>query len=112
MLDSALDMYGPVPELTPHFLKSFDACVPFDTNPLYALLHEGCYSSGGATKWAAQRVQDDKWAKLFDPVVCVKSSCIPWGLFGPVQKYCCCHESTLTVGRHCRQLPTAMTVTW
>lgn len=69
MLDAAIDVCSPTAELTPQFLKSFDACVPFDTNPLYALLHEACYSSGPASKWAAQRVQDDKWAKLFDPVV-------------------------------------------
>ena len=69
MLDAAIDTCGPFPELTPQFLKSFDACVPFDTNPLYALLHESCYSSGAATRWAAQRVQDEQWAKLFDPVV-------------------------------------------
>jgi hypothetical protein len=44
--------------------------VPFDTNPVYALLHEACYASGECvTKWAAQRVLDEKWAKLFDPVV-------------------------------------------
>jgi hypothetical protein len=70
MLDSAIDYCGPTPELTPQFLKAFDACVPFDTNPVYALLHEACYASGECvTKWAAQRVLDEKWAKLFDPVV-------------------------------------------
>lgn len=72
MIASAIDYCGPTPELTPQFLKSFDACVPFDTNPLYALLHEGCYVSGtsSGTRWAAQRVQDEQWAELFDPVVC------------------------------------------
>lgn len=89
MLDTAIDFTGPTPEITPQFLKAFDAMVPFDTNPLYALLHEACYSSGGATRWCAQRVQDEHWAKLFDPIV--RSCCPPVKLvFAVASGFACC----------------------
>ena len=36
-------------------LTAFDAMVPFDTLPLYALLHEPIYARGNAPAWAADR---------------------------------------------------------
>lgn len=36
-------------------LAAFDAMIPFDTMPLYALLHEPIYAQGKATAWAADR---------------------------------------------------------
>jgi hypothetical protein len=66
MLTHALQFSGAEPELTPQFLKAFDAALPFDTNPLYAVLHEPCYSQGPATRWSAQRVRDQMFAKAFD----------------------------------------------
>lgn len=50
------------------FLKEVDALIPFDTNPLYFLLHEQCYAqTGGQTAWAAEReLQSDAWRDTFD----------------------------------------------
>jgi pimeloyl-ACP methyl ester carboxylesterase len=45
---------GPLPYA---FLRHMEAAQSFDTNPLYALLHEACYAQGGATGWAAERVR-------------------------------------------------------
>ena len=52
------------------FLRGYEATLPFDGNPLYALLHEACYANGGATRWAAQAVLDGDaaLAAAFDPV--------------------------------------------
>ena len=36
-------------------LTTFDAMIPFDTVPLYALLHEPLYAQGKAPGWAADR---------------------------------------------------------
>jgi len=43
----------PVPSYA--FLRSYLALLPFDTNPLYALLQEACYAQGSATRWAAEQ---------------------------------------------------------
>ncbi|KAL2653123.1 hypothetical protein R1flu_021251 [Riccia fluitans] len=39
----------------------------FDTNPLYALLHESIYCQGAASKWAAQRIREE-FGDEFDAV--------------------------------------------
>lgn len=55
------------------FLKSFDQWLTFDTNPVYALLHESIYTQGPATRWAAQRVRDmPAFRDTFDPVLAVQ----------------------------------------
>ena len=36
-------------------LVAFDSMIPFDTLPLYALLHEPIYAQGTAPRWAADR---------------------------------------------------------
>jgi pimeloyl-ACP methyl ester carboxylesterase len=56
------------------FLKGFEATLPFDSNPLYALIHEACYANGGATRWAAQRAldADPTRAAAFDPVAAAR----------------------------------------
>ena len=69
MLSTALHVNDQQAELSPQFLKAFDAAMPFDTNPLYAVLHESCYSQGPATQWAAQRVRDEMFSKVFDAEV-------------------------------------------
>ncbi len=37
------------------FRRALEDLARFDTNPLYALLHEPCYAQGFATRWAAER---------------------------------------------------------
>lgn len=56
------------------FLRGFEATLPFDSNPLYALVHEACYANGGATRWAAQRALDSDpvRAAAFDPVAAAR----------------------------------------
>ena len=46
--------------------QGFDAWLSWDTNPLYALLHEACYCNGGPSNWAAQRVRDTHYSEHFD----------------------------------------------
>ena len=55
------------------FLKSFEAWMPWDTNPLYATLHEPIYANGPgtATSWAAQAERDARDAQ-FDALAAVE----------------------------------------
>ena len=64
----------PAPKLSLAFLKGYEATLPFDTNPLYALIHEACYANGGATRWAAQRAldSDPTRAAAFDPIAAAR----------------------------------------
>lgn len=58
------------------FLRGYEATLPFDTNPLYALIHEACYASGSGvgTNWAAQRIRSrPDVAPLFDAVALASS---------------------------------------
>jgi len=57
--------------LTLAFLRGYEALLAFDSNPLYALLHEASYANGGVTAWAAQRAleRDPVRAALLDPVL-------------------------------------------
>ena len=43
--------------LSDTFLHQMQAHLSFAAAPLYALLHEGCYGQGAATRWSAQRVR-------------------------------------------------------
>lgn len=50
-----LDQYG---FLTRPTLAQYESYLPFDTSPIYAILHEAiyCYKKGIASNWAAQQV--------------------------------------------------------
>lgn len=43
-------------ELNFNFLRNVENALPFDMNPLYALLHEAIYCEGNASNWSASRV--------------------------------------------------------
>lgn len=46
----------------------------WDTNPLYALLHEAIYCQGAASNWAAHRVrQQQQYAEEFDAVAAAEA---------------------------------------
>ena len=64
----------PAAKLSLAFLSGYEATLAFDTNPLYALIHEACYANGGATRWAAQRALDNdpSLAAAFDPVAAAR----------------------------------------
>ncbi len=53
LVESALLPGG---ELDYRFLRAFESALHFDTNPLYALLHEPIYCQGDAPGWSAERV--------------------------------------------------------
>lgn len=38
------------------FLRNVDYCLSFNTNPIYALLHEPIYCQGQSSNWSAQRI--------------------------------------------------------
>jgi len=53
-------------ELSPVFLQAFENSQSFETHPIFAVLHEMCYTQGTATRWSAERVRaefpDMDWA--------------------------------------------------
>lgn len=46
-------------ELSYPFLRAIENALHFDTNPIYAILHEGCYTQAAASYWAAERVHEE-----------------------------------------------------
>ena len=40
--------------------------MPWDTNPLYALLHEAIYCQNNASCWAAHRIRNSEFSEQFD----------------------------------------------
>lgn len=46
-------------ELSYGFRRGFEEWFSFETNPIYALLHEAEYCQGAASRWSAERVRAD-----------------------------------------------------
>jgi pimeloyl-ACP methyl ester carboxylesterase len=46
-------------ELSLPFLRALEASQSFETNPIFAVLHEMCYTQEAASNWSAQRVRDE-----------------------------------------------------
>jgi pimeloyl-ACP methyl ester carboxylesterase len=44
-------------EISYLFLRGVENALHFDTNPIYAILHEPCYCEGTASNWSAERVR-------------------------------------------------------
>jgi pimeloyl-ACP methyl ester carboxylesterase len=44
-------------ELSLPFLRAIENGQPFETNPIFAVLHEMCYTQRAASRWAAERVR-------------------------------------------------------
>ncbi|CAM9394352.1 unnamed protein product, partial [Ectocarpus fasciculatus] len=69
LLESAFDARG---ELSYSFLREVENRQSYDTNPIYAIMHESIYLSGdgveGPSGWSAERVlaQDPEATSLFD----------------------------------------------
>ncbi|KAJ9563378.1 hypothetical protein OSB04_008538 [Centaurea solstitialis] len=55
---------GAKKQISYFFLNSFEKWLSFDTNPLYALMHESIYCQGAASRWAANRVREEHESKL------------------------------------------------
>jgi pimeloyl-ACP methyl ester carboxylesterase len=53
-------------ELSLPFLRALENSQSFETNPIFAVLHEMCYTQGAAARWSAERVRgefpDMNWA--------------------------------------------------
>ncbi|MHC4377888.1 MAG: alpha/beta fold hydrolase [Planctomycetota bacterium] len=56
-----LESYEPRQHADPDVtcLRALENGLHFDTNPLYAAVHESCWADGGATNWSAERVRSD-----------------------------------------------------
>lgn len=66
MLEIALD--PSTGAISQRFMKDFDTSMSWDTNPLYAVLHESIYCQGAASNWAAHKVRENEFQDDFDAV--------------------------------------------
>src|SRR5215471_16447033 len=66
LLESAFCAGAEGEELSLPFLRALENSQWFETNPIFAVLHEMCYTQGAASRWAAERVRaefpDTHWA--------------------------------------------------
>lgn len=46
-------------ELSHVFLRGIENQQPYETNPIFAILHEACYTQRRASRWAAERVRPE-----------------------------------------------------
>ena len=58
-------------ELSLPFLHALEQSQSFETNPIFAVLHEMCYTQGSAARWSAERIRgefpDTNWAPGHPP---------------------------------------------
>ncbi|UJF20457.1 alpha/beta fold hydrolase [Shewanella sp. OMA3-2] len=59
LLEQALIETSQGTEVNPLFLHQFSQFLDYNTNPIFALLHESIYCQQSASKWAAHRVRDN-----------------------------------------------------
>ena len=66
LLESAFCSGAHGDELSLPFLRALENSQSFETNPIFAVLHEMCYTQGVASRWSAERVRrefpDMDWA--------------------------------------------------
>ena len=46
-------------ELSYPFLRGVENAQSFETNPIFAVLHEACYTQRAASRWSAHRIRDE-----------------------------------------------------
>lgn len=66
-----------------NFLFHLEQMQNFDTNPIYTLLHEACYTQGTASRWSAQRLLAEFAELALDgagPVLFTGEMVYPWML--------------------------------
>lgn len=67
--------------LTAACMQGFESWQSWESNPLYALLHEAIYCQGTASRWAGQRVRDEPQFKdVFDATAAVSQGKVAKGL--------------------------------
>ncbi|BAT83570.1 hypothetical protein VIGAN_04073600 [Vigna angularis var. angularis] len=77
---------GAPKKISYNFLSSFEKWLSFDTNPLYALMHESIYCQGSASKWSANSIRSEvedrfdaiRAAKEGLPVLFTGEMIFPW----------------------------------
>jgi pimeloyl-ACP methyl ester carboxylesterase len=62
LLEEALITVGSEQVVSHAFLKGLDQVIRFDTNPIFAILHEAIYAQGSATRWACHVLQREKYS--------------------------------------------------
>ena len=69
MLENAICEENGKRRVSDEFMNAFDKFHPFDSNPLYALMHESIYMNGdnNSSNWAAERAIKER-ASDWDPV--------------------------------------------
>ncbi len=68
-------------ELSYTFLRGFESALHFDTNPIFSILHEACYTQGAASNWSAQRIRAEFHQfepTASDPVLLTGEMIYPW----------------------------------
>jgi len=63
------------------FLRGVEEYLAFSTNPIYAILHEHCYTQGSASNWSAERVRaefSDFDAQREGPLFFTGEMVYPW----------------------------------
>ena len=66
LLEEALMRTGSREVVSHAFMKGLSASIPFDSNPIFALLHEAIYAQGSASGWACDAVQRESYAHYDD----------------------------------------------
>jgi pimeloyl-ACP methyl ester carboxylesterase len=57
-------MAGSDSKLSQAFLLAVERQLPFESNPIFCILHESIYAEGYATNWAAERLREEfSWVK-------------------------------------------------
>jgi pimeloyl-ACP methyl ester carboxylesterase len=59
LLEDAFPAGATEPVLHRGFLRAFEGSLSFDSNPIFTLLHEACYTQGFASNWSAERLRTD-----------------------------------------------------
>lgn len=80
LLERAFEPSASQPQLSYYFLHALENILGFNTNPIYALLHEAIYCSGKKSNWSAERILSEfpEFAHDCDPVFFTGEMIYPW----------------------------------
>lgn len=67
-------------QLSYAFLRGVEAASAYDTNPIYAILHESIYAQGAATAWCASRLSTEfkEFSEQASPLFFTAEMIYPW----------------------------------
>lgn len=66
MIEEAFVQVGDKEVVNHSFLKDVQNRIPFDANPIFALLHEAIYAQGSATRWACDAIHQESYSHFDD----------------------------------------------